>query len=73
MIYSLLAFLVFIRDGNGQVECLERTLIPMSSPHFLLTSQFNKPNVCLCCSLLFFPQLFHLDQMVSLLLYFPLS
>lgn len=46
MIYSLLAFLVFIWGEDWQSECSERTLTPMPSPHFVLTSQFNSKPTC---------------------------
>lgn len=53
---------------------LRKDMDSMLNLQFLSISQLNnKPDVCLWCSLLFFPQLFHLDQMVSLCLYFPLS
>lgn len=53
---------------------LRKDIDSMLSLQFLSISQLNnKHNVCLWCSLLFFPQLFPLDQMVSLFLYFPLS
>lgn len=49
-------------------------MIPCQALIFLLISWFNnKYNVCLCCSLPFFPQLFLLDQMVSLFLYFSIE
>ena len=41
--------------------------------HFVGFLSLTTSPMCLYCSLLFFPQPFHLDQMVSLLLCFPLS